>query len=53
MAKKKNANVDDIENNLTEISKIAENALKAYESIYKRKNVTDFVVYVKPEENAA
>ncbi len=36
-----------------DITNIAENALKAYKSVHKRKNVTDFVVYVKPEENAA
>ena len=36
-----------------DISTIAADALKAYKSVHKRKTVKDFVVYVKPEENAA
>ena len=36
-----------------DISNIAENAYKKYKSRSKRKVVTEFVVYVKPEENAA
>ena len=36
-----------------EISNIAERAYKAYKSTHKRKVVTEFRVYVKPEENAA
>ena len=36
-----------------DISGLAEKALKQYKSVHKRKVVTDFTVYVKPEENAA
>lgn len=36
-----------------DITNIAETALKTYKSVHKRKTVTEFVVYVKPEENAA
>lgn len=36
-----------------DISGIAEKAYKAYKSTHKRKAVTDFKVYVKPEEGAA
>lgn len=36
-----------------DISDLAAKALKAYKSTHKRKVVTDFHVYVKPEENAA
>lgn len=36
-----------------DISDIAAKAYKAYKSTHKRKNVTDFRVYVKPEEGAA
>ena len=36
-----------------DVSTIAADALKAYKSVHKRKVVKDFVVYVKPEENAA
>ncbi|HAG14308.1 MAG TPA: hypothetical protein DCG49_10695 [Ruminococcus sp.] len=36
-----------------DISSIAEKALKEYKSVHKRKVVNEFVVYVKPEENAA
>ena len=36
-----------------DITNIAEAALKEYKSVHKRKNVTDFVIYVKPEDNAA
>lgn len=36
-----------------DISNIAERAYKAYKSTHKRKVVTEFRVYVKPEENAA
>lgn len=36
-----------------DITGIAEKAYKAYKSTHKRKAVTDFKVYVKPEENAA
>ena len=36
-----------------DVSGIAEKALKNYKSVHKRKIVTEFVVYVKPEENAA
>ena len=36
-----------------DISNVAEKALKEYKSVHKRKTVNEFVVYVKPEENAA
>ena len=36
-----------------DITDIAGKAYKAYKSVHKRKAVSDFVVYVKPEENAA
>ena len=36
-----------------DVSNIAANALKSYKSVHKRKVVNEFVVYVKPEENAA
>lgn len=36
-----------------DVSTIAADALKAYKSVHKRKIVNEFVVYVKPEENAA
>lgn len=36
-----------------DVSTIAADALKAYKSVHKRKVVNEFVVYVKPEENAA
>ena len=36
-----------------DISAMAEKALKAYKSVHKRKVVNEFVLYVKPEENAA
>ncbi len=36
-----------------DITDIAAKAYKAYKSVHKRKAVTDFKVYVKPEENAA
>lgn len=36
-----------------DISNVAEKALKEYKSVHKRKAVNEFVVYVKPEENAA
>ena len=36
-----------------DISNVAEKALKQYKSVHKRKVVKEFVVYVKPEENAA
>ena len=36
-----------------DISGMAEKALKSYKSVHKRKVVTDFALYVKPEENAA
>lgn len=36
-----------------DITDIALKAYKAYKSVHKRKAVTDFRVYVKPEENAA
>ena len=36
-----------------DVSTIAADALKSYKSVHKRKVVTEFVVYVKPEENAA
>lgn len=36
-----------------DISGIAEKLLKQYKSVHKRKVVTEFAVYVKPEENAA
>ena len=36
-----------------DISGIAEKAYKEYKRVHKRKVVTDFHVYVKPEENAA
>ena len=35
------------------VTNIAADALKAYKSVHKRKVVNDFVIYVKPEENAA
>lgn len=36
-----------------DISDIAAKAYKTYKSTHKRKVVTEFHVYVKPEENAA
>lgn len=36
-----------------DITDIAAAAYKAYKSVHKRKTVTDFVVYIKPEESAA
>ena len=36
-----------------DISDIAQKTYKAYKSTHKRKIVTDFCIYVKPEENAA
>lgn len=36
-----------------DITDIARKAYKAYKAVHKRKHVTDFKVYVKPEEHAA
>ena len=36
-----------------DLSTLAVDALKSYKSTHKRKAVSEFVVYVKPEENAA
>ena len=36
-----------------DISDIAQKTYKAYKSTHKRKVVTDFCIYVKPEESAA
>lgn len=36
-----------------DVSTVAVDALKAYKSGHKRKVVNEFIVYVKPEENAA
>lgn len=36
-----------------DLSTIAQDALKQYKSVHKRKVVDEFVVYVKPEDNAA
>lgn len=36
-----------------DVSNIAANELKKYKSVHKKKAVTEFAVYVKPEENAA
>ena len=36
-----------------DITDIAQKAYKAYKSVHKRKVVTDFRIYVKPEESAA
>ena len=36
-----------------DVSTIAADTLKSYKSVHKRKVVNEFVVYVKPEENAA
>ncbi len=36
-----------------DISSVADKALKEYKSVHKRKVVNEFVVYIKPEENAA
>ena len=36
-----------------DITGIAEKAYKSYKSVHKRKVITDFRIYVKPEENAA
>lgn len=36
-----------------DVTNIAADALMAYKSVHKRKVVSDFVIYVKPEENAA
>ena len=36
-----------------DVTDIAAKAYKAYKSVHKRKTVTEFVVYVKPEEGAA
>lgn len=35
-----------------DITDIANRTLKGYKSVHKRKGVTDFTVYIKPEENA-
>lgn len=35
-----------------DITDIAAKAYKAYKSVHKRKAVTEFKVYVKPEDNA-
>ena len=36
-----------------DISTLAADLLKSYKSVHKRKTVNEFVVYVKPDENAA
>lgn len=36
-----------------DIAEITEKAYKAYKTAHKRKSVTEFKVYVKPEENVA
>lgn len=36
-----------------DVSTIANDTLKNYKSVHKRKAVAEFVVYIKPEENAA
>lgn len=36
-----------------DISTLAADLLKGYKSVHKRKTVSEFVVYVKPEESAA
>ena len=36
-----------------DVSTVAADALKAYKAVHKRKVVNEFVVYVKPEDNAA
>ena len=36
-----------------DISEIAEKAYRLYKSVHKRKHVTEFKVYVKPEEGVA
>lgn len=36
-----------------DVSTVAVDALKKYKSTHKRKAVSEFVVYVKPEDNAA
>ena len=36
-----------------DVSTLAADALKSFKSVHKRKAVSEFVVYVKPEENAA
>ncbi len=36
-----------------DVSTIAADTLKSYKSVHKRKVVNEFVIYVKPEENAA
>ena len=36
-----------------DLTDITAKAYKAYKSVHKRKTVTEFVVYVKPEEGAA
>ena len=36
-----------------DVSDLAVKALKAYKSKHKRKQVSEFVVYIKPEDNAA
>ena len=36
-----------------DVTTVAADALKKYKSVHKRKVVKEFVVYVKPEENAA
>ncbi|MBR4200181.1 MAG: hypothetical protein IKQ91_02745 [Oscillospiraceae bacterium] len=36
-----------------DVSTLAADLLKGYKSVHKRKTVEEFVVYVKPEENAA
>lgn len=36
-----------------DVSTLAVDLLKSYKSTHKRKAVSEFVVYVKPEENAA
>lgn len=62
-AKEKKAAVETIEPVLTtivqignqelDITDVATKVYKTYKSVHKRKVVTDFKVYVKPEENAA
>lgn len=36
-----------------DVSTLGADLLKKYKSVHKKKKVTEFVVYVKPEENAA
>ncbi len=44
--------INGMELNLDALSTIAADTLKKYKSVHKRKVVEEFVVYVKPEENA-